>query len=276
MKRILIILLFLFIFTNSVYGGENHTPTEYIVNDTVPLISDSNVTALEDGHLNTSFSDGSKGYCLEYMEQEASKGDVFYKVDTSYAVNNKDNNPVGNYLKLYFTEYTSHAFSDPIVCQHMIWHFTDNFNGWRVNYTIVDMIKNSSKTIPDYYHQQLNSTHERIWIFNVLLSLYEEHQDYFSYIFYDKLITDDTDCNVTGNETNNLTTNSTLKENILLDIIISYNYNISTNYNTHDYYMDNIHKSRFGELITGFEDNDMLIFGLLILSLVILVNVKKF
>lgn len=200
---IVCVLVLFFVCFGCVSAGENDTGVSYVVNDSVVALSDDSVVALEDGHFNTSFSDGSNGYCLEYGEQEASKGDVFYKVSTDYAVNNYDDSKVGNYLKLYFTDYTSHALSDKVVCQHMIWHFTDDFNGWRVNYTIVDEIKKSDKIIPDYYVQKLNSTHERVWFFNVLLSLYEHHQDYFSYRFWDRLISE---CNVSDNNTVNNTT----------------------------------------------------------------------
>lgn len=189
MKYSILILILFFSMLSFSYAGENISDSStFIVNESVSSIDAKEVFALEDGHLNTSFSDGSKGYCVEYGEKEAEKNDIFYKVNSDYL--NNDGEYIGNYLKLYFVEYTSHAFSDDIVCQHMIWHFTDGFNGWRVNYTIVDEIKNSDKIIDDYYVQRLNETHQRVWFFSVLLSLYEHHQNYFSYIFYDMLIED--------------------------------------------------------------------------------------
>ena len=175
---------------NVVYAGDNAIVSDYTVNESVKSISSDKVVALEDGHFNTSFSDGSNGYCLEYGEQEASKDDIFYKVDTSYARNSLDNERVGNYIKLFFVEYTDYALSDSVRTQHYIWHFTDDFNGWRLNYTIIDMIKSSNRVIPDYYEEDLGNGSVRCFEFNVLLALYEHHQDYFIYKIFYRNITD--------------------------------------------------------------------------------------
>ena len=107
---------------NIVYAGNDTADYSNIVNETVKNVGTNKVIALENGHFNTSFSDGSNGYCLEYGEQEASVNDTFYKVDTSYAKNNLDNQRVGNYIKLFFVEYTDYALSDSVRTQHYIWH----------------------------------------------------------------------------------------------------------------------------------------------------------
>lgn len=184
-RKLLIALLILLLMCNIVYAGNDTADYSNIVNETVKNVGTNKVIALENGHFNTSFSDGSNGYCLEYGEQEASVNDTFYKVDTSYAKNNLDNQKVGNYIKLFFVEYTDYALSDSVRTQHYIWHFTDNFNGWRLNYTIIDAIKNSNRIIPDYYEENLGNGTVRCFEFNVLLALYEHHQNYFTYkIFY--------------------------------------------------------------------------------------------
>lgn len=88
MKKLLTITLLFFCIIGYAYGGEN--TTNY---DDAPRIinedSTKTVTALEDGHLNTSFSNNHKGYCVEYTEQEAHKGDQFISAHTSHIRNNR-------------------------------------------------------------------------------------------------------------------------------------------------------------------------------------------
>lgn len=158
-----------------VYAGSGNFTDDYIVNGTVPLAVDDKVYALEEGHFNTSFSDGSNGYCLEYGEQEARVGDEFVKVDTS-----KYN--ASKYIKTYFLRYYDYSMKDKIRTQHYIWHFTDGFDGWRLNYTIINDIKSNPLNVPDNGYYKLNSTHSLKYNFNVLLSLYEYHQDYFAFV----------------------------------------------------------------------------------------------
>ena len=206
-----ILLLALFSLA-AVAGGDNSTIyTPPVINESVKNISPDKMTALEDGHFNTSFSDGYNGYCLEYGEHEASKGDEYYVVDTNHAVNNHNKEDVSNYLKVYFTIYNKEAMKDKVVTQHMIWHFTDNFNGWRVNQTLVDMIKETSKTvkIPDTYLEKINDTHERVFMFKVLLSEYEHYQNYFVYKILIREIQNDTATNTTNDTTIQNTINKT-------------------------------------------------------------------
>lgn len=88
MKKLLIITLLVFCIIGYAYGGENTTTY-----DDAPIIlndePNKTVTALEDGHLNTSFSNNHKGYCVEYTGQEAHKGDQFLPVHTSHIRNNR-------------------------------------------------------------------------------------------------------------------------------------------------------------------------------------------
>ena len=222
-KWIIILLcsLILICSVGVVCAGENNTIANYTVNTTVP-VSDDVVYAEEDGHLNTSLSDGSKGYCLEYGEHEASTGDMFYKVDTSYAVNNINNERVGDYLKTYFLRYYDFAMRDNIVTQHMIWHFTDNFDGWRVNYTIVKDIKDNPLMVDDTGVYDFNSTHYLLYQFSVLLSPYVHHQNYFNYLFefvgkdvYDNIITGNSSV---GDVTSDIVYNESYTVNLQSDI----------------------------------------------------------
>lgn len=193
MKYGLLLILVCILFLTSicgVYAGDNNTTSTYVVNKTVP-VSDDTVYALEDGHFNTSFSDGSNGYCLEYGEEEAKVGDKFYKVNTDYAMNNINGESVSNYLKTYFIRYYNHAMSNPVVTQHMIWHFSDNFEGWRLNYTIIDDVKSNPLILPDEGYVKWNSTHYLFYSFSVLLSPFEHHQNFFNYrLWFDTIVPD--------------------------------------------------------------------------------------
>ena len=216
-----------------VYGGEPsftshdlYVPNEYYTElETVEV-----VYADSDGHFNIPFSDGSRGYCLEYMEEEASKGDVFIVADTSFAVNNQSGEDVGNLLKVYFVDYGGFT-DDPVVAQHMIWHFTDDFNGWRVNESLVRDIKETAsyKNIGDRGVVRFNSTHNLGYDFKVGLSPYTHHQDYWLYDYYFSLITTGGDCG--GNFTNITVNNFT-------DIVCNY-FNV-TNITNNNYNFTNI------------------------------------
>lgn len=184
-------------------GGEintNHDSDIVIINDY------ENITyAEEDGHLNTTFSDGSKGYCLEYGEQEAKKNDKFYVKNTSFAKNSKTGEDISRYLKTYFIDYYNETQKDKIVTQHTIWHFTDNFDGWRLNYTLINLIKQNPSNYDDVGVKKWNDTHEMTYKFNVLLPMWTHHQNYWTYDIQFREITNNT-INNTINITDNTTT----------------------------------------------------------------------
>ena len=140
--------------------------------------------ALENGNLNISFEDGYNGYCIDYGKHEAEIGDSFTIEDTSHAVNKNSGQSVGNYLKVYFVDYYDHTLKNEIVTQHTIWHFTDDFNGWRLDYDLIDSIKAtaSTKTIPDYGAvKKINNTTEAVFDFKVFKSEKFENQNFFGY-----------------------------------------------------------------------------------------------
>ena len=118
-KKFYFILILFFLLIDCVTAGDNTTDEGY--NPTSYVIDNNTVIALEDGHLNTNFSDGSKGYCLEYGEQEAHAGDKFSKVNTSYALNNNNNKSIDKYLKCLFIDYYNYTQSmPPIYTQHLL------------------------------------------------------------------------------------------------------------------------------------------------------------
>lgn len=215
-NKFLLCCVLIFIVCGIVYAGENititdETPTEYI---------GDKVVALEDGHYNITFNDGSNGYCLEYMEKEATKNDTFTVKPTSYAKNNFTNEDVSDYIKTYFIDYYEYAMKDVIITQHTIWHFTDNFEGWRVNMSIVNSIKENPSHYGDEGVLKWNSTHNLFYKFNVLLASFEEHQDFWSYQFVFKPIsTENNTTNNNGSSIENNTVNNTGNNNTGIGVL---------------------------------------------------------
>lgn len=234
-----------------VYGGDNTTINHTYTIEEYNIDDFDKVYALEDGHFNTSFSDGFYGYCVEYGETEAVKGDMFLVDGTDSIRNSVTGKECGDYLKVYFIDYYGDAQKDKIVTQHMIWHFTDNFNGWRLNYTLIDLIKdkvdNQGVVYNDSGYRILNDNLSvMFWDFHSFLSPYINHQDYFGYRVWFGNISDIPIDNNTSNDTlnnNSMNDNSTIKDNTTLnnsminnitnskDFIIPYNYSIMDNYN---------------------------------------------
>ena len=180
-------------------SGLNFVSAENEVNNTLASIStteeeeklsrneadaDEIVSANEDGHFNISFDDGYSGYCINYMSEEASKGDNFTVTDTSYAINNESKNSIGNELKTFFVDYYDTAMENKIKTQHIIWHFSNNFTGWRFSQDLIEDIRHTSsqKIIPDHGAvRKINNTTEAVFDFEVLLSHTEGYQNYFAY-----------------------------------------------------------------------------------------------
>ena len=171
--------------------------------------SEEEVLASEDGHVNITFDNGYNGYCINYGEHEAKTGQEYSVKDTTYATNKNSGESVGNYLKTYFVDYYDDAMRNDIVTQHTIWHFTDDFNGWRIDPILIENIKStaSTKTIPDNGAvRQINNTTEAVFDFQVLSSDKSEHQNFFAYkITYRDIVRE-----IIGNATSS---NSTASEN---------------------------------------------------------------
>ena len=171
--------------------------------------SEEEVLAREDGHVNITFDNGYNGYCINYGEHEAKTGQEYSVQDTTYATNKNSGESVGNYLKVYFVDYYDDAMRNDIVTQHTIWHFTDDFNGWRIDPILIENIKStaSTKTIPDNGAvRQINNTTEAVFDFQVLSSDKSDHQNFFAYkITYRDIVRE-----IIGNATSS---NSTASEN---------------------------------------------------------------
>lgn len=233
--KLIFVFIFLILSIGVVYAGANNTTHQPTVIDDLP--DGEEITALEDGHYNTSFTNDYYGYCIEYGEQEAKKGDKFIGVDTSYLSNNHNDEEVSKYIKTYFLRYYDYAMSDKIVTQHMIWHFTDNFDGWRLNYTIINDIKENPLSVPDEGVFKYSDNCYLKYDFKVLLASLTHHQNYFVY----KILK----FNDTGklNLTNNLSSNNTL--NVILGNNLSMNVSEQLNVYVNE------------DIVYGEEDNNV-------------------
>lgn len=223
MRKYVIILLIIFavVSFNVVAAGNN---TSVVDNPTTVYIdSNETVIALESGDSNIQFSDGYKGYCIEWGEHSAEKNEIFYVTDSSSAVNKVTNEDVSNNLKVMFLFFYNKTQEDPIVTQHMIWKFTDNkqfskFNrGW-----YNDIIELSDKyKVPDFGTIKINDTHEFVFDFKVFVAKYLEYQNYFGYKFYVRQIGTNESGQIINSTINNLTTN--LTTDLFNDGSIQYN-----------------------------------------------------
>ena len=105
---------------------------------------------------------------------------------------------------------------DKIKTQHIIWHFSDDFNGWRVDPKLIEEIKDSSKKtyIPDHGAiLKINNTTEAVFDFEILSTSEANHQNFFAYkvLFRDILST------ITNN-TENTTSNENTLEKAMEDV----------------------------------------------------------
>lgn len=188
-KPLFTILMILFAITTCMDFASAETETNILKNS-----QSEEVLATEEGNLNISFDNGYHGYCINYGDHEAKIGSEYSVENTSYATNKNTGESVGNYLKVYFVDYYDDAMRDEIVTQHTIWHFTDDFYGWRLDPLLLENIKSTAatKTIPDKGAvRQINNTTEAVFDFLVLNSDKSDHQNFFAYkITYRDIIKD--------------------------------------------------------------------------------------
>ena len=178
-KPLFTILMILFAITTCMDFASAETETNILKNS-----QSEEVLATEEGNLNISFDNGYHGYCINYGDHEAKIGSEYSVENTSYATNKNTGESVGNYLKVYFVDYYDDAMRDEIVTQHTIWHFTDDFYGWRLDPLLLENIKSTAatKTIPDSGAvRQINNTTEAVFDFLVLNSDKSDHQNFFAY-----------------------------------------------------------------------------------------------
>lgn len=210
-KKIFTVIIFLtfILMINGIAAGNNTT----VVDNPTTVYVDSNETviALESGDSNIQFSNGYKGYCIEWGEHSAEEGEVFYITNSSNAINKITNEDVSNHLKTMFLFFYNKTQENPVVTQHMIWKFTDNkqFSKFDKEW-YNNIIELSSKyKIPDSGIIKINETHEVIFNFKVFVAQYLEYQNYFAYRFIVQQIDMNESNQIINSTMNNLTTNLT-------------------------------------------------------------------
>ncbi|MDO5859982.1 hypothetical protein, partial [Methanobrevibacter sp.] len=125
------------------------------------------VKSNEKGHYNITFDDGYNGYCINYGKNEAKKNDEFTVQETTAAINNKNGESIGHYLKTFFVEFHDIAVKDKYNTQEIIWGFSDNRN---TQNPLIRQIKEASLNliIPDHGAvKKINDTTEAIFNFEV-------------------------------------------------------------------------------------------------------------
>lgn len=262
-NKLLIALLILFISIGVVSAGNNTTS----IDNPTTVYSDSNqtITALENGDSNISFSNGFKGYCVEWGEHSAEENETFYVEDTSKIINKETHKDVSNYLKTMFLFFYDRTQENPIATQHMIWKFTDNKEfsrfdkNWYNNIVyIADRVE-----IPDTCTIKINETHEMVFEFRCFVAKINEYQNYFGYKFFIKEISSQ----IINSTINNLTTNSTTID--FNDTNVQYN---------ETYIIKNKEKATqsisLAKNITGFKF-DWMIFCIIILVIACLVTYRE-
>lgn len=205
MKKLILILLILLIIP-CVSAGNNTTSIDH---PTVHIEDSQTVTALESGDSNISFSDGYKGYCIEWGEHSAEKGEKFYVDPTSKIINKETNVDVSNYIKVMFLFFHDEAQKNVIATQHMIWKFTNNKQFSKFNETWYNNIVKVGDCVkvPDSCVFKINATHECFFSFKTFTAGINEYQNYFGYKFIVREIAPCPTINITENSTNQNTTN---------------------------------------------------------------------
>lgn len=171
MKKLIMVLLFLFIIGSlSVVSAGNNTTI--VDNAQIHYENGDMVQALESGDSNISFSDGFQGYCIEWGEKSAEKGDSFYIHDN-----------VDNRIKVFFVYFYNETQVDVIKTQHMIWKFSDNKTFSRFDPILYDKIiqKAATTNVPNQGNLKLNDHTEMLFDFRNFVSPITKHQNYFGY-----------------------------------------------------------------------------------------------
>lgn len=156
---------------------------------------------LANGHGNDiRFSDGFRGFLLDYSKSPASSGDEFKRASASSASNS-------NTLKLAIIECYKLGSSGNIG-QIMANFIKTGSSSSKVG----EAVANSNEHVGDYEVVKIDNNTEAVFNFEVLQSVSGNESDYFAYTVSFRSINEDDDVNQTNNITN--TTNTTNTTNI--------------------------------------------------------------
>ena len=190
-KQLIICLIICIVASLSIVSAGNNTEP----------IEQPTIQALEGGDSNISFADGYKGYCAEWGEHSAEKGQEFY-IESTSDMNNS------NYLKTMFLFFYNQTQKDVYATQHMIWKFTDDKQFSRFNQTWYNQIIETGDkyTIPDAGKIKLNDTHQFSFDFKLFIPFVNEYQNFFGYQFLIEQIPDNSTIEINNSTVNNSTT----------------------------------------------------------------------
>ena len=160
-----------------------------------PQIGDT-LKSLADGHLRHPFEQGYTGFCIAWPSPDACADEEYIVVspENLYNTSNKHVADFYNYLKVYATQFSDHFLNTADYSydvQHLIWHFSNDFTGWRVDPDLVNdiTVTAATMTIPDHYVQQLDGM-TRTWDFIILankeITSSTDRPLFFAYKYTDK------------------------------------------------------------------------------------------
>lgn len=219
MNKIVLGLICIIIILNCsiIFAAENNTTSLSNDNDSLDervLNENNQVNATKSGIRNITFSDGYNGYCINLSKDSAENGSVFTPKDTSHAMNNKYNTPIGNYLKILFVDFYDFTIKDADATSEVIWDFSDRYyltSSNEITQTILKLADNG-RLIPDHGEtKKINDNTEAIFDFQVFNPLNDDLQNYFGYKITFKEITNETSDENNTTDINN--TNNTSIEN---------------------------------------------------------------
>ena len=212
------------------------------------------VKSKENGHFNITFDDGYNGYCINYGDHEAKVNDEFEVKDTTSAINNKNGESIGHYLKTFFVEFHDIAVKNKIDTQKIIWAFSDDFD---FNKVLVQQIKDASVnlTIPDQGAIKIiNETTEAIFDFEVLGTSKNNHQNFFGYKITYRDIPVKVENNTTQKQENTTIPQQNITENKTTENTTIPQQNITENKTTEN--TQNITENKTTENTTISEENE--------------------
>lgn len=152
---------------------------------------------------NIKFSDGFRGFILDYSKSPASSGDEFKHESTSKVSNS-------NKLKLAIIECYKQGSTDKIAKI-----MADFIKTGSSNTKVGEAVSASHEKVSDHEVVKINNTTEAIFDFEVLKSVSGNESDYFAYKVSFKTVNDGEDIIQTNNLTNvTNTTNTTNKTNV--------------------------------------------------------------
>ena len=169
-----------------------------IVCGVVTACAADTVTALEKEYRNVAFSNGFRGFCVDYGLEEALVGDQFTLQPSSAARNNASGEEISAYLKAVFTEGFHYFFvkgNDGVYAitqdtwdlpQRACWHFSDGYESyWEDISPIVEAAKTAVEgglVIPDSgYTKMVDETTEVTFEFALMETMKDGQQCFFAY-----------------------------------------------------------------------------------------------